>query len=260
MIGQGGLPVQWACQAVGLSRATYYRPLVDWARRDAVVIEALTLLGTTKPRWGFWKYVDRLRNTGHRWNHKRLWRVYCQLRLNLPRRTKKRVPARVVQPLDVIPQPNVVWAVDFMSDTLYGGRRFRTFNILDEGVREVVAIEVDTALPAERVIRVLEPVTAWCGQPQAIRLDNGQEFLAGRFGSWCADRGIALRYIQPGQPNQNACGNNSIERSAMRCSTPTCSSRGIRCARSVRSGCGSTTKSGPMTRWTGCPRPVSGSA
>jgi hypothetical protein len=92
-----------------------------WARRDAAVIEALTALGTTKPRWGFWKYVDRLRNTGQRWNHKRLWRVYCQLRLNLPRRTKKRVPARVVQPLDVTPQPNVGWAVDFMSDTLMAG-------------------------------------------------------------------------------------------------------------------------------------------
>jgi putative transposase len=148
--------------------------------------------------------VDRLRNTGHRWNQKRLWRVYCQLRLNLPRRTKKRVPALVVQPLDVSPQPNVGWAVDFMSDTLYGGRRFRTFNILDEGVREVLAIDVDKSLPAERVIRILEQVTAWRGHPQAIRLDNGPEFLADRFASWCTDRGIALRYIQPGHPNQNA--------------------------------------------------------
>jgi putative transposase len=78
-----GLPVQWACQAVGLSRATYYRPLVDWARRDAPVIAALTTLVTVQPRWGFWKYVDRLRNTGQQWNHKRLWRVYCQLRLNI---------------------------------------------------------------------------------------------------------------------------------------------------------------------------------
>jgi putative transposase len=204
LVTVSGLPVQRACQAVGLGRATYYRPLVDWARRDAAVIEALTMLGTTKPRWGFWKYVDWLRNTGYRWNHKRLWRVYCQLRLNLPRRTKKRVPVRVVQPLAVSLQPNVGWAVDFMSDTLYGGRRFRTFNLLDEGVREVLAIEVDTSLPAERVIRVLEQVTAWRGQPQAIRLDNGPEFLADRFAVWCADRGIALRYIQPGKPNQNA--------------------------------------------------------
>jgi len=98
----------------------------------------------------------------------------------------------------------VVWAVDFMSDTLVGGRRFQTLNILDEGVREVIAIEVDTSLPAARVLRVLDQVTAWRGQPQAIRLGNGPEFLADRFASWCADRGIALRYIQPGKPNQNA--------------------------------------------------------
>ena len=148
--------------------------------------------------------MDRLRNTGHLWNHKRLWRVYCQLRLNLPRRTKKRLPLRFRQPLVVVPQPNVVWAVDFMSDTLYGGRRFRTLNILDEGVREGLAIELDTSLPAERVIRVLEQVVAWRGQPQAIRLDNGPEFIAERFTAWCADRAIALWYIQPGKPDQHA--------------------------------------------------------
>jgi putative transposase len=204
LVSQSGLPVQRACRAVGLGRATYYRPLVDWARRDAPVIAALTTLAAAKSRWGFWKCVDRLRLDGHSWNPKRLWRVYCQLRLNLPRRTKKRLPVRFRQPLVVVPQPNVVWAMDFMSDTLYGGRRFRTLNLLDEGVREVLAIEVDTSLPAERVVRVLEQVVAWRGQPQAIRLDNGPEFLADRVADWCADRGIALRYIQPGKPNQNA--------------------------------------------------------
>jgi putative transposase len=204
LVTEGGLPVQRACQAVGLGRATYYRPVVDWAQRDGPVIEALSTLGATKPRWGFWKYVDRLRNTGHPWNHKRLWRVYCQLRLNLPRRTKKRLPARLRQPLVVIPHPNAVWAVDFMSDTLYGGRRFRTLNVLDEGVREGLAIEIDTSLPAERVIRVLEQVVAWRGQPLAIRLDNGPEFIAERFMSWCAERAIELWYIQPGKPDQNA--------------------------------------------------------
>jgi putative transposase len=71
-------------------------------------------------------------------------------------------------------------------------------------VREVLAIEVDTSLPAERVLRVLDQVTAWRGQPRAIRLDNGPEFLADRFASWCAVRGIALRYIHPGKPNQHA--------------------------------------------------------
>jgi len=70
-------------------------------------------------------------------------------------------------------QPNAVWVVDYMSDTLYGGRRFGTLNILDEGVREGLAIEVDASLPAERVVRVLAQVLAWRGQPQAIRLDTG---------------------------------------------------------------------------------------
>lgn len=189
---------------MGLSRATYYRPMVDWAGRDAPVIAALTAVVAAHPRWGFWKCSDRLRLDGHPWNPKRIWRVYCGLRLNLPRRTKKRLPRRPTQPLTVLPAPNAVWAVDFMSDALYAGRRFRTLNVLDEGVREGLAIEVDTSLPAERVIRVLEQVVAWRGHPQALRLDNGPEFLAERFAVWCAEQRIELRYIQPGKPNQNA--------------------------------------------------------
>jgi putative transposase len=102
------------------------------------------------------------------------------------------------------PATERVGTIDFMSDTLYGGRRFRTFNILDEGVGKDLAFEVDTSLPAERVIRLRGQVVVWQGQPQAIRLDNGPEFLADRFTSWCADRGIALRSIQPGKPKQNA--------------------------------------------------------
>ena len=116
----------------------------------------------------------------------------------------KRLLIRLRQPLVAIPQLNAVWAMDFMSDTLYGGRRFRTLNILDEGVREGLAIEIDTSLPAARVIRMLEPVVAWRGQPQVIRLDNGPEFIAERFMSWCTERAIALRPIQPGKPDQPA--------------------------------------------------------
>lgn len=90
-----------------------------------------------------------------------------------------------------------MWALNFMSDTLHGGRRFRTFNILDEGVREGLAIQIDTSLPAERVIRVLEQSISWRGQPKAIRPDNGPEFLADWFATWCAERATQLRYIQP---------------------------------------------------------------
>jgi putative transposase len=85
LLTQSGLPIQRACRAVGLGRATYYRPLVDWARRDAPVIAAFTTLVEAKSRRGFWKCFNRLRLDGQWWNHKRLWRVYCVLRLNLLR-------------------------------------------------------------------------------------------------------------------------------------------------------------------------------
>lgn len=145
------LQVQQTCRAVGLGRATYYRSLMlmDWVRSDASVMIALATLVVAKCRWGFWQCCDRLQLDGNSWNHKRLWRVYCQLRMNPPRRTKKRFPIRRRQPLVVVLQPNVVWAVDFLSDTLYGGRRFGTLNILDEEVRDGLAIEVDTSLPAQ---------------------------------------------------------------------------------------------------------------
>ena len=181
-----GLSVQRACRAVEVGRATYYRPRLDWAQRDAPVIAALTAVVAAHPRWGFWKCYDRLRLDGQPWNAKRVWR------LNLPRRTKIRLPTRLRQPLSVVPAPNTVWAIDFMSDTLYAGRRFRTLNILDEGVREGLAIEVDTSLSAERVIRVLEQVVAWRGHPQALRLDNGPELVADRFMSWCVSNHAQL--------------------------------------------------------------------
>jgi putative transposase len=94
MSEEHSVPIVRACQATRLSRAAYYRPGIDPASRDAAVITALQAIVTVEQRWGFWKCRDRLRAQGYGWNHKRIWRVYCQLRLNLPRRTKRRVPHR----------------------------------------------------------------------------------------------------------------------------------------------------------------------
>jgi putative transposase len=124
--------------------------------------------------------------------------------LNLPRRTKKRVPAREAQTMEVPAVANAIWGIDFMGDSLYGGRRFRTLNVLDEGVREALDIVVDTSIPSARVVRVLDELVDWRGVPQAIRCDNGPEFLAEVFKDWCCGQGIEIRYIQKGKPNQNA--------------------------------------------------------
>ncbi len=81
------------------------------------------------------------------------------------------------RPLEVAPVPNAVWSVDFVHDTLYGGRRFRTLNVMDEGVRECLAIEIDTSLPGARLVRTLEQIKASQGVPNAIRCDNGPELI-----------------------------------------------------------------------------------
>ena len=204
LVTEHQLSVRRACRAVGLSRTAWYRRPAEPATRDRVVMEAVLAVVEQHGRWGFWKCFDRLRLDGHPWNHKRVHRVYCALRLNLPRRTKRRVPQRLRQPLVAPSTLNGIWALDFMHDTLYGGRRFRTLNVLDEANREALAIEVGASIPATRVVRVLEQLLALYGRPQALRLDNGPELTAEVFTAWCDAQQIALRYIQPGKPDQNA--------------------------------------------------------
>jgi len=154
--------------------------------------------------WGFWKCFGTIRRQGHPWNHKRVYRIYRKLNLNKKRRPRKRLPKRLRQPLLVPQQPNQVWSADFMSDGLYGGRRFRTFNIIDDFNRECLAVEVDTSVTGRRLIRVFERLRSERGLPDVLRVDNGPEFLSGDFVSWAESAGMMIRYIQPGEPNQNA--------------------------------------------------------
>lgn len=205
LAGEHSLPIRRACGAVGLSRTAWYRRPQDKALRDREIVDAIQAVVEKRPRWGFWKCYDRLRLDGKRWNHKRVRRVYRSLGLNLPRRTKRRPPKRPMQTLEAPGELNRVWALDFMHDRLYGsGRPFRTLNVVDEANREGLAIETGTSIPAARVVRVMEQLGEMWGLPDAVRVDNGPEFLAEAFQSWCAKHGIEIRFIQAGKPNQNA--------------------------------------------------------
>lgn len=196
-----GLSTRAACRAVNMSRTVYvYKP--D-ACRDDPIIKALEKLAEEKPRYGFGKMFQLLRRRGHRWNHKRVYRVYCGLKLNMRRKGKRRLPNRNPDPLSVPESINQCWSADFMSDALWCGRRFRTFNLLDDFNREAVAIEVDLNLSAQRVVRVLEQAAAWRGYPQKLRLDNGPEFTGVKLAQWAEDNGVALEFIKPGKPMQN---------------------------------------------------------
>ena len=204
LAGAHGMSVRRACRVVRLARAAYYRPPPSRILRDQPVIDALHAVVAESSRWGFWKCFDRLQHLGYAWNHKRVHRVYCALRLNLPRRTRRRIPKRVQHPLAAPPRLNHIWALDFMQDALYDGRGFRTCNILDEGNREGLAIEVGRSLPSLRVIAVLEDLVSVHGAPLALRVDNGPELTSIAITRWCAQHGIKLLYIQPGKPQQNA--------------------------------------------------------
>jgi putative transposase len=198
------MPVSRACRALKLGRARFYRPQRDDAAHDAPVISRLNEVVAKHGRWGFWKCFHWMRLKGETWNHKRVWRVYKSMKLNLPRRAKRRLPARVREPLSAPPQADLQWSMDFMHDTLFHGKRFRTLNVIDEGIREALAIEVDTSLPAERVIRVLEQLKESRPLPRQIRVDNGPELISSKLVAWCESHEIRLHHIQPGRPMQNA--------------------------------------------------------
>lgn len=198
------LSVTRSCRCVGLARAAYYREPIAPEVRDAEIIDLLNELVEERPRRGFWKCYALIRRRGHQWNHKRVYRVYCSLKLNQKRRAKRRVPTRERHPLSVPTAPNLVWSADFVSDALYCGRRFRTFNIIDDFNREAVAIEIDTSITSRRLIRVFEQIQEQRGLPAVLRVDNGPEFLGEAFIDWAREQGMHVQHIQPGKPNQNA--------------------------------------------------------
>jgi len=168
------------------------------------LIDALHQLVDKHPTIGFWKCYYRLRRKGINCNHKRLYRVYTMLKLNVRRRVKRRIPERIKQPLMVPETINQVWSMDFMCDSLVDGRRFRLLNIIDDYNRESLHIEIDTSLPLLRVIRVLKQIIKNRGKPKTIRVDNVPEFISDRLQVWGDDQQIQLQFIQPGKPVQNA--------------------------------------------------------
>lgn len=205
--------VRQACKLVSLPRSVYRYQRKP--KNDSALMEALEELVKKHPTIGFWKCYYRLRRKGYSCNHKKLYRVYKLLQLNIRRKVKRRLPERIKQPLLVPERLNQSWSMDFMSDSLVDGRRFRLLNIIDDYNRESLWIEIDTSLPSRRVIRVLERLLELRGKPLRIRVDNGPEFISDLLKLWCEEHNIEILFIQPGKPVQNAFierNNGSIRR------------------------------------------------
>lgn len=177
----------------------YYKSQKD----DTPVIEALHDLAFKHPTYGFRKLFAYLRRSGNTWNHKRVYRVYKLLKLNRKRKGKRRLPSRVKQPLVKQELINQSWSMDFMSESMVNGRRFRAFNVINDCTREALVIEIDTSLSSKRIIRTLERVILDRDKPNIIRTYNGPEFTSKDLELWARDNEIQIQFIQPGRPMQN---------------------------------------------------------
>lgn len=184
-----------------LSRSQYYYESV---KDDSAVKEKLQQLAENRPSEGQDKFYWRIRNEGLPWNHKRIERVYRLLGLNKRQPTRKRIPVRVKETLQVPTKPNETWSMDFMHDSLSNGRKFRIINIIDDFNREALRMEPHFSIGARKVISELSRVIKERGKPSFIRVDNGPEFIAEAMKQWCRENEIDLRFIQPGKPTQNA--------------------------------------------------------
>jgi len=145
-----------------------------------------------------------LRREGWAVNHKRVYRLYQEEGLGVRRRTRKRIGAVQRQPLTIPTQRNQRWSMDFVSDALTDGRKFRSLNIVDDYNRECLAAEVDTSISGTRVVRVLERLRERRGLPGVLVTDNGPEFAGQALDVWTYQQGVQLHFIEPGKPVQNA--------------------------------------------------------
>lgn len=161
-------------------------------------------LAEERRRWGYRRLHVLLRREGWEVNVKRTYRVYVEEKLMVRRsKRRRRVCAQARTPLVKPTKSNQTWTMDFLHDALATGRKLRTLSIEDAYTREMLTIEVDTSLPALRVVRILERLRLARGLPERIVIDNGTEFTAKALDQWAYENKVTLHFITPGRPMEN---------------------------------------------------------
>jgi putative transposase len=198
------LSIRLPCAAFAISESGYrYQPKLN--RENEHIARHLIRLKEANSPWGFMLcFLHLCYVQGFNGNHKRMYRIYCEKKLNLRIKPHKRLERERPEPLEMPKQINQVWSMDFMHDQLRDGRSIGLLNIIDDYNREGLGIEVDFSRPADRVTRTLNQIIEWRGKTKTIRCDDGPEYIGGKLKSWAQDNQIDIRYMQPGKPQKNA--------------------------------------------------------
>lgn len=192
-----------ACAVLNVHRSLCgYQPHVD---DQAYLRLRIREIATTRVRYGYRRIHVLLAREGWKINHKRVYRLYCEEGLHLRRkRPRRHVSAAHREPRDVASRPNQNWSMDFVSDALFDGRRFRALTIVDTYTRECLAIEVGKNITGERVAEVLDDIRLTRDMPETIFCDNGPEFVSKNLDRWAYESGVILNFSRPGKPTDNA--------------------------------------------------------
>ena len=210
LIAAHGFSQRHACRLIDFDRSTerYCCRRPD----DAALRDRLRALAAERRRFGYRRLGVLLAREGLRVNHKKLYRLYREERLAVHRRGGRKRALGTRRPMTVPQAVNQRWSLDFASDALSDGRRFRVLCVLDDFSRECLALVADTSISGKRVARELDQIIAWRGRPAMIVSDNGSELTSNAILRWAEERSVDWHYIAPGKPVQNAFAESFIGR------------------------------------------------
>ena len=249
VVKEKGISIRMACWIFDISEHCYR---YQSQRNDDNILIAnwLTRLTDNNRTWGFGLCFLYLRNVKKLpFNHKRVYRIYCELELNLRIKPKRRLKRAVPEPLATPETINQVWSMDFMHDQLEDGRSFRVLNVIDDFNREALDMEIDLSLPAGRVIRTLNRIIEWRGKPLVIRCDNGPEYVSVSIQNWAHENDSGSNLFSLGSPSRTPMSSDLIEPSDMNGSLSTAGRISKKLEFLRLSGCTNTTTNAHTWPW-----------
>jgi putative transposase len=161
-------------------------------------------IAASRVRYGYKRIHVLLRREGWVVNHKRVYRIYCEEGLNVRSKTRRKRISGARIPREDIKYINQCWAMDFVSDALFNGKRFRALTIIDVYSRECLSLYADKKITGEKVVMALETICCERGAPERIKVDNGPEFISKVLDTWAYSANITLDFSRPGKPTDNA--------------------------------------------------------